>query len=402
MMAMIDNTTIADHAAATELLCRRSLEMQFDRLSLSDGPRSPAAWCRLLRGIPDSWLANRRLRSLRLQAKRHNPLLADGTVERYALLQSFLASLRRISALPLHDSVKRFYYAQCAEIANPPPHRDGFFRQGSPPFSEIAKIACLRRLPAGQLTFDVTRFPRSWLLRIHPASLPAAIAALGRQGFGPVVAPHLSHWRPNPLFVLKNENERSLRRIAMCMELRPEIGGLVADSWLYSADVGDEFPHLAWLRAFFLDHGAFLFDLETAAADTGFLVGSARRRRLWQDGKFRPRRTLVIWNRERMLAWAAAQPEANQAEDCRAPRPAAAGADGGTRRRHRLQNGRFPRLSADTLLRNHPKPYIAMILVAPSLAAALAASAHGGEWSAMPAFFATFAAMWVFQYFILQ
>gem|GEM_PF-5592167 len=399
-MAMLDHTTIADQVAATEELCRRSLQTQFDGLRLPDAPRDPLAWFTLLRGLPEGWRANRRLRALRLQAGRVNPRLPAGAVERYALLQGFLASLPRLAELSLHDSIKRFYCVQCAEIANPPANRAPFFRQGTPPFDEMAKIASLRRFPAGQLTFDVTGFPRSWLLRIHPASLPAAVRALCRQGLGPVVAPHVNHWRPNPLFVLKNENERSLRRIAMCMELRPDIGGLVADSWLYSADVGDEFPHLAWVRNFFIDNGAFLVDMETAAPDSGFLVGSARRRELWQEGKFRPRRTLVLWDRHSMLSWAAAQPEATLDEDrqrAEKPGPIAVAPP-----RHRLQNGRFPRLSADTLLRKHPKPYFALTLLAPSLAAALTASAHAGEWSVMPAFFGTFAFMWIFQYFILQ
>ena len=401
-MAMLENFPLADQVAATEALCRRSLDQQFDGIRLAGAPRDPIAWCRLLSKIPDGWWADRRLRILRRQAIRHNPQLPPGTVERYALLQAFLASLRKIPGLPVHDSVKRFYCSQCAEIADPPPRRAAFFRQGQPPFDEMAKIASLRRLPAGQLSFDVTRFPRSWLLRIHPANLPAAVGALSRQGLGPVVAPHLSHWRANPLFVLKEENERSLRRIAKCMELQPDIGGLVADSWLYSADVGSEFPHLAWLRNFFLDHGAFLVEMETAAPDSGFLVGSAKRRQMWEQGRFRPRRTLVLWDRHSMLSWAAAQPESIMTGDHDAPQHCSTGVSCATAPRRRLQNGRFPWLSADTLLRKHPKPYIALTLVAPSLASALTATAHGGTWSAMPAFLATFAFMWVFQYFILQ
>lgn len=402
-MAMLENFPIAEQVAATEAICRRSLDLQFEGLRLAGAPHDPTAWCRLLSRLPDGWWARRRLRALRLEAVRRNPQLPPGTVERYALLQAFLASLRKIAGFPVHDSIKRFYCSQCVEIADPAPQRAAFFRQGLPPFDEMAKIASLRRLPAGQLSFDVTRFPRSWLLRIHPANLPAAIGALSRQGLGPVVAPHLSHWRANPLFVLKGENERSLRRIAKCMELRPDIGGLVADSWLYSAEVGNAFPHLAWQRSFFLDHGAFLVEMETATPDSGFLVGSAKRRQLWEQGRFRPRRTLVLWDRHSMLSWAAAQPDVNLAEDRDPPHPHR-GIDAGDAAgpRHRLQNGRIPWLNADTLLRKYPKPYIALTLVAPSLAAALTASAHGGTWSAMPAFLATFAFMWVFQYFILQ
>ena len=81
-MAMLENFPLADQVAATEALCRRSLDQQFDGIRLAGAPRDPIAWCRLLSKIPDGWWADRRLRILRRQAIRHNPQLPPGTVAR--------------------------------------------------------------------------------------------------------------------------------------------------------------------------------------------------------------------------------------------------------------------------------------------------------------------------------
>jgi hypothetical protein len=58
-----------------------------------------------------------------------------------------------------------------------------------------------------------------------------------------------------------------------------------------------------------LIHSAYVLDLSPALDDSGFLVGSEKRRRLYANGDFRPRETLVLWRRADIIAWTNSQSE---------------------------------------------------------------------------------------------
>ncbi len=373
--------------------CRRALETDFAGLAtrLPGAPADPEGWFALLAGVPEDPAAMDRLARLAAAS-------GEGTaVERFAVLNALLAAAPQMRRAAADDTVKRLFCDLCAQVAAPPPAWIGQFALTGAPFAEMAQLASLRRLPAGQLVFDFTSIPHSWLLKFHPRDLPAALREIahGLGGFGPVVAPHLNHWRANPLLLLQREYLRSLWRIARTLEQHPEVRGLMADAWFYAAEVGGIFPHLAWVRRFFLENGASFFEMEAAAPESGFMVGSARRRQLYRDGRFQPRRTLVLWRRADLLAWATAHPDG---EESGAPpsgprhvpvvRPVAA------RPVRRLWNG-------TALLNRRPKTYALATLLAPALVLALGA-AMPAPWLFLPVFAAAVPLFWIAQYFYFQ
>jgi hypothetical protein len=197
--------------------------------------------------------------------------------------------------------------------------------------------------------------------------------------------------------------------------MQPDIKGVMADSWLYSVEVGEKTPHLAWIRQFYAERGAYIVDMELADPKSGFLVGSAERRRLYEEKKFHPRQTLVLWSRADILNWAAAHPELadtraeNRSIDRATTRPPDNRYEGHALQRltkpvsaHSFRSGQLTFVRAIHLLHEWPRLYVSLTLLIPALAAGLVGMMTLGGWAGSPAFVLAFTLMWLFQYFFLQ
>ncbi|MEO5373293.1 MAG: hypothetical protein H7840_03320 [Alphaproteobacteria bacterium] len=287
--------------------CREALRNRFsgflDRLPTRR--RTPQDWFDLLHGYPTDRGKVAEMRALKTALGEPEGFSLSGQVEQFALVQSVLAATPRVPALPVGPPIKHFFATMFAHMANPnrkwQPHDEPWR------FLEMAQTATLRRYPAGQHDFEITGLPRTWLLRVNPLDVPRLLYFVTTElgGFHPLVRIHLNYWRPNTLMVLASEACRSYYLMAKSIENRPEIKGMMANSWFYSRAVGETSPHLAWMREFFVSHGAFVTEMELARPDTGYMTGSARRQRQFREGNFRPRVTLVLWRRSSLMDWAA-------------------------------------------------------------------------------------------------
>ncbi len=328
------------------------------------------------------------------------------TVENYAFLQAMLWSLANIPGMPVAASVKQHFAEFCMRAAAPNLPWRRHFRHRSPHYKELCLVATLTRLPAGEAVFDVIWLARTWLLKIHPLDIPSLLIQVWRLGrTGPLLSPHTNTWRANTLILQKEEMQRSLYRMAQTLAADPSLKGLMADSWLNSEVTGEAFPHLAWMRSIFTDEGAYAVDLEMASSDAGFLTGSAKRRQLYESGEFRPRRTLILWDRASMLSWAARHPEfSDSPEIIRAARNTALSCRRIARpaRPPRRANALNRRFEAAKYLDRRPKVYVLASLVVPSLAVGLPVLLAGGLLPGVGAISAAFAVCWFFQYFCFQ
>lgn len=394
------NSSTADEVTAAAEACRRTLAERFDGLPLPpSAPRRSEEWFGMLRNFPDAQSSAKAFRLLKAETANWPP----GEIELYALLQAALAAAPRIEGLPVAERVKRLFAATFAQLATPPKAWEGQFDAAASSYWEMSMLVGLQRFPAGEMVFNVTRMPGSWLMKVHPVDIPGLVHGLATRigGIGPFYSPHLNYWRPNRLQLIKTENERSLWLIAHSAAQQPHIKGLMTDAWFYSPQVGEHFPHLTWLRAFFIEQGAIMVDMEYAQADSGVLVGSSRRRQLYDSGTFRPRRTLVLWPRADMLAWADRHPELGDdtfVADWRGLAPPIAIA----KAPRRLGSGRLTLWNAVDHLNRRPKIYFLATILLPAIVAAAGIAAATAGWAAVPSFGLAFALFWVLQYFLLQ
>ena len=220
------------------------------------------------------------------------------------LLAASLHALTKVPSLPVSDAVKELFVEEFLFFAAPPAAWRARFRFSDVRFQEMGRIATLQRFPAGQYHWELAAFPRSWLPRVAQRWAAVTRAFLPMRGFGPLFELHLNDRRKNRVMLLEKETALSCYRAARSLALQPAVKGIMTSSWFYCGSTGVVTPHLAWLRGFFLEAGAVALDLGEAPADAGFLVGSPDRRRLYEEGSYRPQLTCMLWPRRSVLQWA--------------------------------------------------------------------------------------------------
>jgi hypothetical protein len=234
--------------------------------------------------------------------------LNEPAVERALLLLASQDAAGKVPALPVSERVKELFADEFEFFAKPSAPWVSKFRYDNVRFREMARIATLRRFPAGQFHWEAAALPRSWTVTSSQrfALLPYALFRLG--GFSPLVELHLNERRKNRGTLLEREAKISYYRTAKSLEKQPEVKGIMHVGWMYSRRAAEVSPHLAWLRTVPQSGGAVVADLGPAPEDAGFLIGSQERRKKYEDGTYRPRIGCVVWAREELIAWANRHP----------------------------------------------------------------------------------------------
>ena len=66
----------------------------------------------------------------------------------------------------------------------------------------------------------------------------------------------------------------------------PEVRGLIGSSWYLDPALKDISPELSYLQDLPENNGARIFPLNPSKSNNGALIGSVRRTRLHQEGKY--------------------------------------------------------------------------------------------------------------------
>lgn len=404
--ALVEPQNLDEHIDAAARLCRNALHERYGQINLpASAPRSPEAWFALLRNFVRDQKSLEAFATIVADAEASGDF-KPGNLELYAVLQAYLVALPQLHALPVHESVKRQFCMACRQIASNPDSYPRQFGYRTDAFHELARIVSHRSFHAGQISFNIMAMPRTWLLRAHPLALPGLLREIvfGVGGFGPLVTPHVNYWRANPGLLFEKENERAFWRIAKTIEMQPEIKGLTALSWLNCRAVATASPHLAFVREFYLNNGAYLIDMNVAPPDSGFRLGNETRQSLYDQGKFRPRETMVLWRRAHILDWARKY-ELGQGRG-RAGKPASTSIDLKPYWRFDankiLSSGQFTVFNCELLLTRKPRRYAAFVFLLPCIIAAAAGAWMLGIGAIVPVSIGAVIIMWLFQYFCLQ
>jgi hypothetical protein len=277
-------------------------------LSTRGVPESDAAT--LLRGVREAPESVATICTLKSEVEQAGCAVAGALVERFLLVRAACDLLPSINRLRVGPGVEKAIRAEFRFYAHPPEESWRTFEAGTATFVAMSKIATGRRFPAGQFDWEVSGISRSDLVAVSWPSMPAtlAFAALKMRALRPVFFSHLGVRRRNRSLVEDDAN-RSYYQMAHAMRLQPEIVGFAACSWFRSPETHRVSPHLAWLSRVFVENGGYVVEAGLADPNCGVLARSRTRRELFDQGKFRPTRGLVMWPRAAMLAWADAHPE---------------------------------------------------------------------------------------------
>jgi len=230
----------------------------------------------------------------------------SGDFERWLMVQAALVAGPRVERAPVADGVRLLWANDVLFVARNPDSLPAAFSVGHVRFRELVKLITWRRFPAGQFHWELGMFPTFCLKKMSPLDLIRVLSFwTGHiRAFSPFWEIHVNDRRKNRMSLSEAEGIKSYELMARSMELQPDVLGIVSSSWLFCASTGKVTPRLAWLRDFLVTNGAIAADCGPAPVDSGFLVGSEDRRRLCEEGSYRPASTLVIWPRSAILRWA--------------------------------------------------------------------------------------------------
>ncbi|MCW5751603.1 MAG: hypothetical protein KIT81_10700 [Alphaproteobacteria bacterium] len=164
-------------------------------------------------------------------------------------------------------------------------------------------IPCLTRVgdPYGGLPRRAMLGSAQGILRMLPYAL------LSGGGFWPYLEIHVHKpmWDRLRGRVDGEVWRKAYRLMAAAIEALPDLRGITAASWLWDGALSEVSPHLHIHRQIAEAHGARFLDLgcdeETRISA---LARSERRRELCRQGRYQPRRVLMVWSRRDLLRWA--------------------------------------------------------------------------------------------------
>lgn len=237
-------------------------------------------------------------------------VITDGCeVERALLLRAASIARPRIGDLAVAPDVKALMIAEFDHLTAVPPALLPQLAIGHSTFVALCKIVTLRRFVAGQLHWERSGIPRSWVAKAVSRGSLAILATVVRDlgGLSPIAFAHLA-WRRG-LLLREREHLRAYHRIARSMREQTDLRAFVAESWFHSPDTHRVSPHLAWLNTAILENGGSVSVLGPAHPGSGVFTGGVERRRLYERGEFMPTTAVAIWPRRAMIAWADRHPE---------------------------------------------------------------------------------------------
>jgi hypothetical protein len=286
--------------ADTRMLCLRTLDDPGLQKVAAQAANDALDISKLLNQV--TWTAGS---TSPLVAWRERMTAGPHEFERWLILAAALQALPALEEAPVTGEVKDLWLEEIRRVAEPPANWSQFLKLEHSRFREMARLVTLRRWPAGQFHWEAGGLPGTAAMRTPARQLPALAKVLletgGRDCFAEI---HTNENRKNRFTLTAAEGLKSFRHIALSLELQPKTRGIFSYGWLTCESTAEVVPRLAWMREFFLAQGAFLASTEEAPADAGFLTGSEERRKLYEEGKFRPRMTYVIWPRKRAIEWA--------------------------------------------------------------------------------------------------
>jgi len=258
--------------------------------------------------VGESPLTQEPIVAMRRQLEQNGVAVEAGAVERVLLIFAARASEPRIEKLAVHASVKRMIRDEFRSFSKPGPRAD--LRAPGSAFGSTAKLATLRRFPAGPMDWEISGVPRSWLLKVPKSDLPGLLGLLWRVGgFRPFFHMHVGLRPRNRSLLIEKEVLRYYYRMARSLELQPEVRGIMATAWFHDPRAVAQNPHLEWINRPYIEAGGWITTIGPAPADSGFAERNPAREQLNKRGELNYRIGLAIWPKEAAISWASRHPE---------------------------------------------------------------------------------------------
>lgn len=220
------------------------------------------------------------------------------------MCQAIVRSLDSMESQDMPELVKQEYARNYVRILD---RTEAAIESGSQLSNDVlAKdlgLCTKRLLPAGYCIVEIrsSMSRRSALLGGARQFLDfCKIYYLQFGGRGPFLS---NHFHPEWTDLFSNEGRiQMFKVVATIMEWRPAFKALIGSAWFYDPVVATISPHLDFVRNYPEQHGAFFF--RGPPDRSGSALMSSRRQRMCDRGEYVPRKYVMVWTRDSILAWA--------------------------------------------------------------------------------------------------
>jgi len=264
-------------------------------------PVEQIAWP-LLNGVDDNVESVAPLTALKEQTG-----LQGDEIERLLLWHASRIALPQVPSLPVVPSVLRRLEQDLGQLHS----LSGSLEARSYAFNRAAKIATLRRFPAGPMEWEISGIPRSFILQARfPANLRLlSFVTFKLKGWAPCFFMHVAPNPRNRALSIPKEVLRTYYRMAESLKLQPGILGILGHAWFHDPAAVRDSPQLETLNEPFLKEGGLITLLAPAPPASGVLEGNVQRREDYLAGKIQYRYGLAVWPRAAAIRWADTHPE---------------------------------------------------------------------------------------------
>lgn len=183
---------------------------------------------------------------------------------------------------------------------------DGYDRPGGLLWKDLG-LATQRLMPGGARTVEPEAWlPRSLLWRGGPSQAVRAARLFLTHGHGPYLNLHTHDYE---LGDFSEAGWRDLMlRLADLLRQRPHLKGMfIGGGWMYDPNLPKVSPRLGYHLGLTVPNGGETFFYAVDGADSLAFFKSETRRRLHAEGKYQPELHILVWRRERLIAWADTQ-----------------------------------------------------------------------------------------------
>lgn len=272
---------------------------------------SPTVCAQLVQGVTEAPESQATVERLRNQISASGVATPPGEFERALLSCAAVETDPRIDSLPVYEPVKSLIRAEFQHYTNPPKLDSEALKVGTYGFVVACKTISLSRFPSGPMDWEISGFPRSWLLKVGLRRLPRLLGCLIWRvgGFAPLFFIHVARRPKNRALIIEKEVLRCYYRIARSLELQPWIKGILAHSWFHDPAAVQRYPHLEWINRPYLESKGLIVTDGIAPPDSGFMEHNAARKEQFARGELRLRMGIAVWPRDAALEWAYKHPE---------------------------------------------------------------------------------------------
>jgi hypothetical protein len=228
-------------------------------------------------------------------------------VERLLLWHAARHAMAQLPALAVDSMVRAQLHQDLREL-----HASRVaVASGSYQFVRAAKMATLRRFPAGPMEWELGGIPRSCLLKADFADSVRLLSFIAHRigGWAPCFLMHVAPAPRNRGLTVPKMVMRAYYRMARSLQLQPGVRALMAHAWFHDPAAVREYPHLRVLNEPYTEHGGLIVTLEAAPASSGVIEGNHQRKSDYLAGKVVYRYGLALWPREAAIRWAEAHPQ---------------------------------------------------------------------------------------------